>query len=307
MSDWDDNGTTFEPLQPVERSFDTPGVVRLRVENTAGLVEVRTHDRPTTEVSVVPQSRSAARLLRDLRIDARPSGAGHRVEVEVPHTRRGLLDWGLIGGDLSVNVSVRVPQGAALELSTVSAPVVADGSYAEAEIHTVSGDVTIDTVAGRSRLKTVSGRLEAQSLGAAEVHSASGEVTVDALPQGGRISTASGAVQLGRVAEHTRVHTASGDVRLTEADADLNVETVSGDQRIERAGAGDFSLRAVSGDIFVAVVPGTLVRFDAGSSSGRVDSEIEIERDRPSPQAGGGELSLRAKTVSGDISLARAG
>lgn len=308
MSNWEEETGSFDSHQPVERNFDTPGVVTLRVENIAGVVEVRTHDRPTTEVVVAPQSRAAARLLRDLRIEERRSGEGHSILVEVQRPRHGLRDWSLMVGDLSVRVSVSVPTGAGLEVSTVSAAVVAEGRFAQADVRTVSGEVTLEQVTGRSRLKTVSGRLEALNLGEADVHSASGEVRIDALPQGGRITTASGDVVLGRAGERTKVHTASGDVRLAEAGEDVNIETVSGDQRIERAGAGDFVLRAVSGDIFVGVVPGTLVRLDVGSTSGRVQSEIQIDDDRPPmPEGGdGGQLSLRAKTVSGDISLERA-
>jgi hypothetical protein len=58
----------------------------------------------------------------------------------------------------------------------------------------------------------------------------------------------------------------------------------------------------------VAVAPGSLVRFDAGSMSGNVASDIEVE---PSRDAVGGpsdlpELLIQAKTVSGDISVVRA-
>lgn len=97
-------------------------------------------------------------------------------------------------------------------------------------------------------------------------------------------------------------------MRLGEVLAGASVESVSGDQRIERASTGDYLLRAVSGDIVVAVAPGSLVRFDAGSMSGNVASDIEVE---PSRDAVGGpsdlpELLIQAKTVSGDISVVRA-
>jgi DUF4097 and DUF4098 domain-containing protein YvlB len=115
-------------------------------------------------------------------------------------------------------------------------------------------------------------------------------------------------VNLGRVESATRVRTASGDVRIEEALKGASIESVSGDQRVERASGGDYVLRAVSGDIAVAVVPGSLVRFDAGSLSGRVRSDISVE---PSRDAAGGrsdvqELLIQAKTVSGDISVLRA-
>jgi len=95
--------------------------------------------------------------------------------------------------------------------------------------------------------------------------------------RGGKVATASGDVELGRVERPLRVRSISGDVSVGEALQGSSIETVSGDLRVERAAAGELVLRSVSGSVVVAVVPGSLVRFDAVSMSGRVTSNIEVE------------------------------
>jgi len=303
-----DNGWDPGPDGWIERSFETSGEVKLRVENTAGLVEIETHDAPTTEVRVAPLSRAAAELASRARISERAFGRGHEVVVEIPRGRKKARDW--LSNALSVGVRVRVPAGTQLDVFTVSAPLSARGSYAVASLRTISGAIAVEEITGQARIRTTSGSLEVGTVGdVVDVQSASGDVTIDVAAAGGRVSTASGDVALGRVEKPVRVHTASGDVSLVEAFQGADIETVSGDQRIGRADAGDYVLRAVSGDIVVAVAPGTLVHIDAGSISGRVASDIDLEPGRPAAEVAAGdvrEISIQAKTVSGDVSVIRA-
>lgn len=300
------NGWDEVTASPTDRKFETPGQVRIRVDNVAGLVEIETHDAPTTEVRVAPLNDAAAELASRARISEHAFGSGHEVIVEIPHERK--RNW--FGHTQEIGVWVRVPSGAELEVSTVSAPLNASGRYGRAELHTVSGEIRIEEITGQATIRTVSGNLEVGSVGdVADVQSASGDVRIDVAGAGGRVSTASGDIALGRVEKPARLHTASGDVRLAQVLRGATIETVSGDQRIERADAGDYLLRAVSGDIAVAVVPGTLVRIDAGSMSGRVASDIDIGPDRPGVPVTEGdvrEIQIQAKTVSGDVSVVRA-
>jgi hypothetical protein len=300
-------GQSPEPQDSVERSFETAGEVKLRVENAAGQVEIETHDAPRTEIRLDSLDPAAAELVRRARIGERASARGHEVTVEIPRARgRGRF---FLGGEAAVRVWVRVPPDTELDVSTASAPVSARGRYKVANIRSASGGIAVEEITGQARIRTASGRLDLGTVGdEADVQSASGDVRIGVAASGGKVSTASGDIELGRVGKPTRVHTASGDVRLGEVLAGASVESVSGDQRIERASTGDYVLRAVSGDIVVAVAPGSLVRFDAGSMSGKVASDIEVE---PSRDAVGGpsdvpELLIQAKTVSGDISVVRA-
>jgi hypothetical protein len=65
-------------------------------------------------------------------------------------------------------------------------------------------------------------------------------------------------------------------------------------------------VNAISGDINIGVRRGSSVYVDCNTISGSMSSELELS-DSPS-QAGdqGPQLEIRAKTVSGDVSLTRA-
>ena len=300
-------GSSEIPRTSLERSFETSSEVSLRIENAAGKVEIETHDVPKTEIKVVALHRGAEAIVREARITERRSTRGHEISVEIPRGRpRASL---FLGEHAAVGIQVRVPFNSELEVSTASASVAANGTYKAVDIRSASGEIAIEHTVGPARVRTAGGDVELGTVGEpANVHSASGDVKIAVLRGGGSVQTASGDVNLGRVESATRVRTASGDVRIEEALKGASIESVSGDQRVERASGGDYVLRAVSGDIAVAVVPGSLVRFDAGSLSGRVRSDISVE---PSRDAAGGrsdvqELLIQAKTVSGDISVLRA-
>ena len=309
MSEFEANATSWGdgPRAAMEASFDTPGRVSLRVTNASGEVAIETHDVPTAEVQIVALHPDAEELAGRARVSARETSDGHEVSVEIPHARPRAKFWA--GDSAAVGVRVRVPCDTELEVLTASACVAAHGRYRTARVRSASGGISLDEITGSASVRTANGDVEVGIVGdLADIETASGDVRVGVTSAGGKIATASGQVDLGRAERPTRVHTASGDVRLKDALQGATIKTASGDQRIDRAAAGDYVLQAVSGDIAVAVVPGSLVRFDAGSVSGRVASDIEVQSDRP---VGGAsvdvvELSIQAKTVSGDISVMRA-
>jgi len=283
--------------------------VSLRVENATGKVEIETHASPTTEVRLVALGRFADDLVERARITAGATAAGHEVIVEVPHARGKVKLWS--GSGTAVAVSVRVPPDARLDVSTASASVDAPGRYRSARLSSASGGISLGEVAGEAKVRTASGGISLESAGdVLDVQSASGDVRIGVAAAGGKVSTASGDVDLGLARKSVRIHTASGEVRLGGALEGARLDTVSGGQRIERAAAGDFILHAVSGDIVVAVAPGALIRFDTGSMSGTVSTDIEVKQDRPAALEGepdGPELLIQATTVSGDIKVTRAG
>ncbi len=309
MSEFESSATSWGDGQQaaMEARFDTPGPVSLRVTNASGKVAIETHDEPTTEVQVVALHPDAEELAGRARVSERATSLGHEVSVEIPQARPKARFWA--GDSAAVGVLVRVPCDTELDVSTASACVAAHGRYRAARVRSASGRISLDEITGAASVRTANGDIEVGSVGdLAEIETASGDVKVGVTSAGGKIATASGDVDLGRAERPTRVHTASGDVRLKDALQGATIKTASGDQRIDRAAAGDYVLQAVSGDIVVAVVPGSLVRFDAGSISGHVASDIEVHSDRPVGGASGdiAELSIQAKTVSGDISVMRA-
>jgi DUF4097 and DUF4098 domain-containing protein YvlB len=93
-------------------------------------------------------------------------------------------------------------------------------------------------------------------------------------------------------------------VKVAEATQGVSAKTVSGDQAIECVREGQAELQSVSGDIRVGIQRGSGVWFDVKSTSGKTVSELE---PADGPAGEGPSVELRAKAVSGDIRIVRAG
>ena len=270
--------------ETVRHEFETPGPVRLRVSIGAGRIEVETGLDGRTEVELTARNRAARDLLEELTVRCERRGGGHEVVIEEPKR------WGFVSNLLNnaeFVVQVRCPQETAVEAQTGSADVVVRGQIASAQAKTGSGDLSFDEVVGELIANSASGDVSAGDVGA--------DCTV---------KTASGDVRVHRVGGDLIANLVSGDLHVDETQGSVTVSTVSGDQRIGSIAAGEVRLHAVSGDVRVGVVPGLRLWIDATSVSGDMSSELDAA---DGPAAEGPLVELRAKTVSGDVQIVRAG
>jgi DUF4097 and DUF4098 domain-containing protein YvlB len=167
------------------------------------------------------------------------------------------------------DVQVRAPHGSQVDANVASADVDGRGSFGRVEVNSASGDVSFDEIGGRLN-----------------------------------VNTASGDVEVARVAGEAKINSASGDVSLGEADADLRVRTASGDQEVRSAASGTVELQSASGDVEVGIRRGSRVYVDLSSMSGKTSSELELN-DAPTGSEGP-LVEVRARTMSGDITIRRA-
>jgi DUF4097 and DUF4098 domain-containing protein YvlB len=244
-------------------TFETPGRVGLRLDVPSGDVTIHTWDEPRVDVEVTASrndevSREAA---AETRVEASDRGRGPELDVVI-----------------------RCPEGADLELSTHSADLEARGPLGVVGIRSASGDVIVlDTKSLNTT--TASGDLTAGSVGGALVaKSASGDVDVKSVSGEATASTVSGDLRIGRVEGAATLSTVSGDVDLELAEASVRINSVSG-------------------DVAVAMQPGLLLWLDVQSVSGSVASELEVG---DAPVDGGEQVELRVRTVSGDVRVATA-
>ncbi len=172
---------------------------RVSVNNVAGIVEVTTWER--NEVSIGGRLGSDDDLL-EIKGDSNELN----VVVRLPKKSHGGRDTVL---------ELRVPANARVDLETVSADVVVNGSKGPVKVNTVSGDIALAL--------------------------ASSEVSVQ---------TVSGDVKLKAPARNTRLNSVSGDLDLEGLSGVLSLETVSGNVELQNGGKfSELKLKSVSGDL----------------------------------------------------------
>jgi DUF4097 and DUF4098 domain-containing protein YvlB len=258
---------------------------RLRVRNPAGDVRIETADVAETTVELTPLNDSDAtrQAIEKARVEAR--GDEVTVELEGRSWTISIGPWGI--GSAKVSVRITCPHGSTLDCDTASADVKVRGTLGETRLRTASGDLSLEEVDGSFGAKSASGDLELERVtGRCEVHTVSGDV------------------EIGTALETVEVNSVSGDVEIRDAGGALTVSSISGDQNVRAAGPGEIALKAVSGDVEVAIRRGLRIHLDVNSVSGSIRSELEVS-DAPVASQGP-EAGLRVRTVSGDVRISRA-
>jgi hypothetical protein len=266
-------------------TFQT-GRARLRVRNPSGDVQVVAGEGEETTVELVALNDSAA--TQDAIERANVAAHGEEVVVEIDSGRNWSLSIGTWSfGSAKVGVRIACPTGSELDCETASADLRAEGTLGSTRARSASGDV---------RLRRIDGQLEART--------ASGDVEVDHVEGRVTVNTVSGDAEVRTAMSGVAMNSVSGDVTVGEVYGDVSVGTVSGDSNVRAAGPGEVALKAVSGDVVVAIRRGLRVRLDVNSVSGSIGSELEVSDSPPAGDAP--EASLRVRTVSGDVRISRA-
>jgi len=288
----------------MEKTFETPGGVRLSVEVHSGLVVVTAGATDRTVVSIVADKPGAAELVERATVECRPSGRRHVVEVKLPR----VYGMRLLRSN-SVTVRVEVPGGAEVAVATASADVEINGPVGDVDLKTASGNASIDDVAADVTTKTASGNVTIGTVGGdIRASTVSGDLRCSSVAGGAQFSATSGDLELGAAGRRVEVKATSGQVRLGELAAGADVKNVSGNVRVLALGEGRLQVRSVSGDVAVAVVKGIELHVDVETASGVVHSDIPLS-DAP---GGGGDarpgarVDLSVRSVSGNVEIGRA-
>jgi DUF4097 and DUF4098 domain-containing protein YvlB len=264
--------------------FDTHSPVNLVVEISKGNVRVECTD--TTE-SVV---RVEGRYADDVVVEQ------HGDSITVTEPGRGR-----IFGDNALRVDIVVPDSSNPAVRTGSADIQVEGRAGHAQLRSGSGDCTIEAVAGHLLVETGSGEIRVDDVhGNLKVKSGSGDVEIGVAGDTSSISTGSGDVTVENAHGNLVVKTGSGDLSLGTAHGDTSFSTGSGDVSIDVVERGRVSVKGASGDVSVGIRTGIPVWTDITTVSGTIRSDLQ---GAGQPQDGQDHVELRAKTVSGDISL----
>lgn len=194
------------------------------------------------------------------------SQRGDRYEVVVS-AQRGLA-FSFRNREYRVRISA--PHGAHVEANVASADIEGRGRYGDVEVNTASGDVEFERIEGEAQIDSASGDVQIERVGSAKVNSASGDIRIDETADGADVNTASG---------------------------DVDLRTVV---------AGEVKVNSASGDVDVGIAKGSRLWVEAQSLSGDTSSELELESGSPIEGDEGPLVELKARTMSGDISVKRA-
>ena len=261
----------------------TPGTARLRVNIAAGTVEITATETTDTVVNIEPLNRAARDVIDSIKERARTlSETEHEVFVETPdHGRRSR--W--FGDSPAFRIEITAPSRSSIEVNSASADITCTGTCGDVTVRSASGDASFPDVEGDVTTKT-----------------ASGDLSFGRIAGRARIQSVSSDVAIRRALGSTTATTVSGDVKVGDASDSLALKTVSGDIHVGSCGS-DVNLHTVSGDVEIGVRSGARVWMDLQSMSGETSSDLDLSSSRG---AGGAEVEIRARSVSGDIRVLRA-
>jgi len=277
---------------------------RLSVSNISGEIVVNAGSGDDVSIEAIKRTRGSRSELEDVRIivDERPG----RVEVRTEHDRGS--DRGRRGDGVSVDYTITVPQGAAVD------------------VHSVSGNVKVTGVRGSLRAESVSGDVAATDTPRVEVaKSVSGNVTLSGVSTDGDL--AAGSVSGDVTAKSVKVHSldlnsVSGNISVGDVTCErLYAKSVSGDVdysgSIARGGSYDINVHSGTVRLTLANPAGFVLNANTFSGSIRSDLPITIggdtdrDQDRrgrrgPSNRTiratyGDGSATLNVRSFSGDI------
>ncbi len=271
----------------MQRSFETPEPPSLYVELRSGNLVVEAIETLRTVVEVDGPDDDQVSVTQ----------RGDEIVVVALPGRHGLFG----GSAEHLDVRVTLPLDSRVVTKSGSADVRLGGRVGSATLRSGSGDVTVSEVGGEAFVEAGSGDVSIRTaLGPLQVKSGSGRVSIGRLEGPGTVSTGSGDVSVEAVLAPLSVKSGSGRLRVHETRDDLLLTTASGDLSVGAAHRGQLTAKNASGDITVGVPAGVPVWTDISSVTGRIGSDLASVG---APEEGQDYVELRARTVSGDVTL----
>ena len=322
-----------------ERVLSASGLRAVRIENPSGLIQVRPSRDGQVHVTALKVIRGDAsdhdRLARGSRVEIGTDAGILGLQVIYPSNIRVQLDfWDLFKGfefpRVEVRLSVDVPPGLPVTLSSASGDLSSEGLVAAQNLSSSSGDITVRN-GGRVAASSASGDLFGIDCSGGTYRSTSGDVLVEGARGPVVIHTASGDAAINGAADSLRVETVSGDIRVDRAPRGLIASTGSGTIDVKRA-TGRVSIESASGDLGVGLEPplaaatitsgsgdievrlaqGLSCDLEVRTSNGTLDAALPIHvksmnRHMVSATVGRGGAPVTIRSSSGDIHVTSGG
>jgi DUF4097 and DUF4098 domain-containing protein YvlB len=277
---------------------------RFSISNIAGDIVITGGPGDEVSIDAVKRTRGSSGSLASVRIEV--DGRPGRVEVRTLHTARN--------DRVSVDYTVIVPTGVAVEARSVSGDVKVGSVQGSVRAETVSGNVTAASTPKLELAKSVSGNVELTDGGT------DGDLAA---------SSISGDIRArGLKAHGIDLRSVSGDMRLIDVTCDrLSAQSLSGGVEFTGtlAKSGRYDFGSHSGSVRLTLSGTTGFEFSGNTFSGSIRSDLPLTiGGTADPSRGGqgirsrgrnahaiqgtsgdGSAVLTIRTFSGDIVISR--
>jgi len=317
-------GGDWRAVEQFSRQAPADAAQSVFIENPNGQVSVVGRAQDFVQVDVVRFGKGAdegeaARNAKSVGLDL--SRVGDRITVRAVGQRQF---WAVA----RLNLSISVPRGVNVEVKSASGDVDVRDIEGGAEVTTASGDVVVGH-ANRAKASTASGDISIAETRSAEANTASGDVKLQGIRGPAKCRAVSGDVTLEHVEGEVQISAVSSDVSARSIDESFSATTVSGSIELQeyygaetsiKSTSGDveaslstpltgtFAARTISGDITVAIPGNSDCTVDLSSTSGDIETELELRnasrsRRQLSGDLGAGRGRLELHSVSGSLTV----
>jgi len=317
------------------RELPAEGIRGLRVQNPAGLIEIRGETRPDFLLEAHYRLRAdkesfakelldrmdlgveekAGRLVVFATFDGEALGSRRwtvlretqtRVDILVRSPKEMGVEAGVTGGELRVQDL----EGDA-ELSATSGDVEVLRLGGDLLLNVTSGDVRLDEIGGRVNATSTAGRIIARQIGAsAWLQSLSGDVFVADVDGDLDIQNLTGGISARNVEGALSVNSSSGEITLELPGGPVRANSSSGNITLRTlAPAGQsLNMASSSGLVEVILLESSSFDLDLNTSTGSIRCRVPLDLQDVSRRnlraiMGRGGPALQVVTASGDIRI----
>lgn len=280
-------------------TFSTPDPpITLNFDVAVAHIRITASSRNDTVVEVLPSNSSRevdVRVAEQTRVEF----AGGRLQIKTPK-QRGL---GIFGKAGSVDISVQLPSGSELEGTAAVASLRSEGTLGRSRVKVSAGDCTLETTGPLNVSTGGAGAIIVEHVaGDIDTSTGSGSIRIGRVDGNAEVKNSNGDINIGTITGALKAKTANGSVAVEHAESDASAATANGDIRFETIESGVVSAKTAAGRIHIGVRSGTAARFDAHTSFGRVDNQMNATHGPASTER---RVDVRAHTSYGDIVIRR--